>query len=172
MSKINAVITGVGGYVPEDILSNEDISKMVDTTDEWIMARVGIKERRILKGEGLGTSYMGIRAVKQLLEKTNTNPEEIEVILVASTTPDHHFPTTASVYIYGNTSLFKHHLKSGCVVTMLMGNKYSIQLLSLHSQLTEPFCCPLATDSHIHQYMRGIGTHVDAVSTTSTGYTA
>ena len=64
MDKINAVITGVGGYVPEDVLTNEDISKLVDTTDEWIMTRVGIKERRILKGEGLGTSYMGIRAVK------------------------------------------------------------------------------------------------------------
>lgn len=97
MSKINAVITGVGGYVPEDILSNEELAKMVDTTDEWIMTRVGIKERRILKGEGKGTSYMGIRAVQQLLEKTNTKPEEIEVILMASTTPDHHFPTTASI---------------------------------------------------------------------------
>ena len=76
MDKINAVITGVGGYVPEDVLTNEDISRMVDTTDEWIMTRVGIKERRILKGEGVGLSYMGIRAVKQLLEKTNLNPED------------------------------------------------------------------------------------------------
>ena len=100
MDKINAVITGVGGYVPEDVLTNEDISKLVDTTDEWIMTRVGIKERRILKGEGLGTSYMGIRAVKQLLEKTNVNPEEIEVILTATTTPDHHFPTTSSIIAY------------------------------------------------------------------------
>ena len=83
MDKINAVITGVGGYVPEDVLTNEDISKMVDTTDEWIMTRVGIKERRILKGEGVGLSYMGIRAVKQLLEKTNLNPEEVEVVLTA-----------------------------------------------------------------------------------------
>ena len=63
MDKINAVITGVGGYVPEDVLTNEDISKLVDTTDEWIMTRVGIKERRILKGEGLGTSYTGCEAV-------------------------------------------------------------------------------------------------------------
>ena len=83
MDKINAVITGVGGYVPEDVLTNEDISKMVDTTDERIMTRVGIKERRILKGEGVGLSYMGIRAVKQLLEKTNLNPEEVEVVLTA-----------------------------------------------------------------------------------------
>lgn len=100
MDKINAVITGVGGYVPEDVLTNEDISKMVDTTDEWIMTRVGIKERRILKGEGVGLSYMGIRAVKQLLEKTNLNPEEVEVILTATTTPDHHFPTTSSIIAY------------------------------------------------------------------------
>ncbi len=97
MEKINAVITGVGGYVPEDILTNEDICKMVDTTDEWIMTRVGIKERRILKGEGRGTSFMAIKAVEQLLEKTHVNPEDIEVVLLASTTPDHHFPTTASI---------------------------------------------------------------------------
>ena len=100
MSEINADITGIGGYVPEDILTNEDISKMVDTTDEWIMTRVGIKERRILRGEGRGTSYMGIRAVKQLLEKTNVSPEEIEVVLTATTTPDHHFPTTSSIIAY------------------------------------------------------------------------
>lgn len=100
MDKINAVITGVGGYVPEDVLTNEDISKMVDTTDEWIMTRVGIKERRILKGEGVGLSYMGIRAVRQLLEKTNLNPEEVEVVLTATTTPDHHFPTTSSIIAY------------------------------------------------------------------------
>ncbi|MGM9755054.1 MAG: 3-oxoacyl-ACP synthase, partial [Parabacteroides sp.] len=97
MDKINAVITGIGGYVPEDILTNEDISKMVDTTDEWIMTRVGIKERRILRGEGKGMSYMAIRAVNQLLEKTNTKPEEVEVLFTATTTPDHHFPTTSSI---------------------------------------------------------------------------
>lgn len=100
MDKINAVITGVGGYVPEDVLTNEDISKLVDTTDEWITSRVGIKERRVLKGEGVGTSFMGIRAVKQLLEKTNVNPEEIEVILTATSTADHHFPTTSSIIAY------------------------------------------------------------------------
>lgn len=92
MDKINAVITGVGGYVPEDVLTNEDISKMVDTTDEWIMTRVGIKERRILKGEGVGLSYMGIRAVKQLLEKTNLNPEEVEACLDRYDYPGSSFP--------------------------------------------------------------------------------
>ena len=75
MDKINAVITGVGGYVPEDVLTNEDISKLVDTTDEWIMTRVGIKERRILKGEwAWEPSYNGYRAVKQLLGKTKCEP--------------------------------------------------------------------------------------------------
>ena len=100
MDKINAVITGIGGYVPEDILTNEDISKMVDTTDEWIMTRVGIKERRILRGEGKGMSFMAIRAVNQLLEKTNTKPGEVEVLFTATTTPDHHFPTTSSIIAY------------------------------------------------------------------------
>lgn len=74
MDKINAVITGVGGYVPEDVLTNEEISKLVDTTDEWIMTRVGIKERRILKGEGMGTSYMGIRADEAVTRKDKCEP--------------------------------------------------------------------------------------------------
>ena len=71
--KITAAITGVEGYVPDYVLTNEELSKMVDTNDEWIVARTGIKERRILKGEGLGTSFMGAKAVERLLAKTNTN---------------------------------------------------------------------------------------------------
>lgn len=94
---IRAAITGVGGYVPEDILTNSDLEKIVDTTDEWIMSRVGIKERRVLKGEGKGTSFMGAEAVKQLLKKTNTKPEEVEVIIFATTTPDYIFPSTAAM---------------------------------------------------------------------------
>ena len=80
VENINAVITGVGGYVPEYILSNDELSRMVDTNDEWIMSRVGIKERRILNEEGLGTSYMARKAVKQLLEKTGTDASEIDRI--------------------------------------------------------------------------------------------
>ena len=116
MEKINAVITGIGGYVPEDVLTNEDICKMVDTTDEWIMTRVGIKERRILKGEGRGTSYMGIRAVNQLLEKTKVNPEEIEVVIVASTTADYRFPMTASIIAYqtGCKNAFTFDMQGAC----------------------------------------------------------
>ena len=86
MEKINAVITGVGGYVPDYILTNEELSRMVDTTDEWIMTRIGVKERRILNEEGLGTSYMARKAVKQLIQKTGVNPEEIDAIFVATTT--------------------------------------------------------------------------------------
>lgn len=86
MEKINAVITGVGGYVPDYILTNDEISKMVDTTDEWIMGRIGIKERRILKDEGLGTSYIARKAVKQLIKRTHTNPDDIDLVIVATTT--------------------------------------------------------------------------------------
>lgn len=97
MEKINAVITGVGGYVPDYILTNEEISKMVDTTDEWIMGRIGIKERRILHEEGLGTSFMARKAVKQLMQRTKSNPDDIDLVIVTTTTADYHFPSTASI---------------------------------------------------------------------------
>ena len=97
MRKLNAVITGIGVYVPNDVLTNEDLTQMVDTSDEWIMSRVGIKERRILKGEGIGLSYMAERALKSLLEKTNTDPSEVEVVICATSTPDYPFPNTASL---------------------------------------------------------------------------
>ena len=97
MEKINAIITGVGGYVPDYVLTNDEISKMVDTTDEWIMGRIGIKERRILKDEGLGTSYIARKAAKQLIQRTRTNPDDIDLVIVATTTPDYRFPSTASL---------------------------------------------------------------------------
>ena len=81
MEKINAIITGIGGYVPDYILTNQELSRMVDTTDEWIQTRVGIKERRILTEEGLGTSYMARKAASQLLEKTGADPDSIEARL-------------------------------------------------------------------------------------------
>ena len=95
MSKIEAGITGIHGWVPEYRLTNDELSTMVDTTDEWIMQRIGIKERRILK-EG-ATSDMGAEAVRGLLKKTGTKPEEIEVIVVATITADYHFPSTANL---------------------------------------------------------------------------
>ena len=97
MSKIHAVITGVGGYVPEYILNNQELSTMMDTSDEWITTRVGIKERRILKEPNTGTSFMAVKAAEDLFAKTGTKPEEIDLILVATTTPDHIFPSCAAV---------------------------------------------------------------------------
>jgi len=97
MQKIHAAITGVAGYVPDDILSNADLEKMVETTDEWITSRTGIKERRILKQPGLGSSDLGAPAVKSLLEKTGTNPDEIDLLICGTITPDMPFPATSSI---------------------------------------------------------------------------
>lgn len=97
MAIIRAAITGVGGYVPEYRLTNEELSKMVDTTDEWIMQRIGIKERRIMKEKGKATSDMAVRAVEELLEKTSTKPEEIDMLICATITPDMNFPATANI---------------------------------------------------------------------------
>lgn len=97
MRQLNAVITGIAASVPDYILTNEELSSMVDTTDEWIMTRVGIKERRILKGEEQPTSVMGVDAVADLLKKTSTAPEEVDAVIFATTTPDHAFPSTASI---------------------------------------------------------------------------
>ncbi len=99
MARINAIITGVGGYVPDYVLTNEELSRMVDTSDEWIMTRVGIKERHILTEEGLGTSYMARKAAKQLLQKTGVDPDTIDAIIVSTTTPDYKFPSTASIVV-------------------------------------------------------------------------
>lgn len=99
MARINAIITGVGGYVPDYVLTNEELSRMVDTSDEWIMTRVGIKERHILTEEGLGTSYMARKAAKQLIQKTGVDPDTIDAIIVSSTTPDYKFPSTASIVV-------------------------------------------------------------------------
>ncbi len=104
MEKQSAVITGVGGYVPEYILTNEELSKMVDTTDEWIMTRIGIKERHILKEKSLGASFLGTQAVKQLLERTGVDPIEIDAIICATSTSDYAFPATAAL-IADNTGL-------------------------------------------------------------------
>ena len=98
-NKINAIITGIGGYVPDYVLNNEELSRMVDTNDECIMTRVGIKERRILTEEGLGTSYMARKAAKQLLQKTGVDPDTIDAVVVATSTADYKFPSTASIVL-------------------------------------------------------------------------
>ena len=95
--KIHAAITGVAGYVPDYVLTNEELEKLVDTNDEWITSRTGIKERRILKGEGLGTSVMGAKAVEELFAKTGTKPEEIDLLICATVTPDYFFPSASNL---------------------------------------------------------------------------
>lgn len=116
MGKINAVITGVGGYVPDYVLNNEELSRMVDTSDEWIMARVGIKERHILTEEGLGTSYMARKAAKQLIKKTGVDPNTIDALIVTTTTPDYKFPSTASIVLgkLGLKNAFAFDLEAAC----------------------------------------------------------
>ncbi len=116
MEKINAVITGIGGYIPDYVLTNDEISKMVDTNDEWIMTRIGVKERRILKEEGLATSYLARKAAKQLMQNTNVNPDEIDAIIVATSTPDYHFPSTASILCdkLGIKNAFAFDLQAAC----------------------------------------------------------
>lgn len=97
---INARISGIASYLPDDILDNEMLSKMVDTNDEWITTRVGIKERRILH-KPVGSSYMGIIAVQRLIESTGVNPSDIDLVICATSNPDYRFPSTASVITYG-----------------------------------------------------------------------
>lgn len=97
MKKIRAAVTGIHAWVPDYILTNQELSRMVDTSDEWIMQRVGIRERRILKGEGMGTSDLGEKAVTGLLEKTGTSPDEVDLLICATITPDMAFPATANI---------------------------------------------------------------------------
>jgi len=116
MTKITAAITAIGMYVPDDILTNEMLEKMVDTNDEWITSRTGIKERRILKGEGKGTSFMAIKAAQQLIEKKNLDPKKIELVLVATATPDMQAAATAAFVAseIGATNAFGFDLEAAC----------------------------------------------------------
>jgi len=116
MTKITAKITGIQGYVPDYILTNKELEKMVDTNDEWIISRTGIKERRILKGKGQGTSVLGIEAVKGLLNKTGVNAKEIDLIICATATPDMIFPSTACIIAnkVGADNAFAYDLMAAC----------------------------------------------------------
>ena len=99
MEKIRAIITGIGGYVPDYVLNNDELSRMVDTNDEWLMARVGIKERRILPDEGLGTPHMARKAAKQLMRKTGVDSDSIDAVIVTTSTADYKFPSPASIVL-------------------------------------------------------------------------
>jgi len=116
MNKIRAAITGVGGYVPDYVLTNKELETMVDTSDEWITTRTGIKERRILKGENVGVSVMGIAAVKDMLAKTKIDPKDIDCIIFATITPDLTFPATANLVAtaVGATNAFSYDLAAAC----------------------------------------------------------
>jgi len=116
MSTIRAAITGVNGWVPDHVLTNKELATMVDTNDEWITSRTGIKERRILKGAEQGASVLGINAVKGLLEKTNTNPEDIELVICATVTGDMAFPDTANIIAdaVGIKNAFTFDLGAAC----------------------------------------------------------
>ena len=116
MTKITAAITGIQGYVPDYILTNTELESLVDTNDEWITTRTGIKERRILKGDGLASSDMGAEAIKGLLKKTNTRPEEIDLILCATATPDMIFPSTACIIAdkVKATNAFAYDIMAAC----------------------------------------------------------
>ncbi|MDE6100352.1 MAG: 3-oxoacyl-ACP synthase, partial [Paramuribaculum sp.] len=126
---INARIAGVASYVPDDILDNEMLSKMVDTSDEWITTRVGVKERRILKKEGEGSSYLGIQAVNRLLEKTGTRPEDVDLLICATSNPDYRFPSTGSIIAHGCglTQAYAYDIQAacaGCIVALQDGAAY------------------------------------------------
>ena len=99
-NKIRASITGVHGYLPDYVLTNQELATIVDTSDEWITSRTGIQERRILKGEGQGTSVMAVEAINGLLKKTSTHPDEIDLVICATVTGDSIFPDVANVASY------------------------------------------------------------------------
>ena len=116
MGKINAAITGIQGYVPDYILTNKELETLVDTNDDWIVSRTGVKERRILKEEGKGSSELGTQAIKGLLTKTNTSAEEIDLIICATATPDMVFPSTACIIAnnVGAKNAFAYDLMAAC----------------------------------------------------------
>jgi 3-oxoacyl-[acyl-carrier-protein] synthase-3 len=116
MTKITAAITAVGKYIPDDVLTNADLEKMVDTNDEWIISRTGIKERRILKGIGMGTSFLAINAARNLLSKKKIDPKELELVIVATATPDMQAASTAAYVAtkIGALNAFSFDLESAC----------------------------------------------------------
>lgn len=116
MSKVRAAITGVQGWVPDYILTNQELESMVDTNDEWIKTRTGIRERRILKGKDMGTSVMAINAINGLLQKKGISPLEIDMIICATTTPDMQFPATSNIIAekVGAKNAFGYDISAAC----------------------------------------------------------
>lgn len=129
MHKITAAITAVYGYVPDYVLTNKELEQMVNTNDEWIVSRTGIKERRILKGENQGVSVMGIEAVKRLINKRGIDPKEIDLIICGTVTPDMLFPSTANIISagVGATNAFGYDINAACsgfLFSLVTGSKF------------------------------------------------
>lgn len=129
MTKIKAAITAIGGYVPEYRLTNEVLETMVDTNNEWILSRTGIEERRILKGEGLGTSDMAVPAIQELLKKRGIAAKDIDLIICCTVTPDLTFPATANIISdkIGATNAFGYDLNAACsgfLYGLVTGSKF------------------------------------------------
>lgn len=126
---LNAKITGIASFAPDFKLTNDDLSKMVDTNDEWITTRVGIKERSILKEPGAGSSYMGIKAVNKLIEEIGTSADEIDLVICATSNPDYRFPSTASIIAHGCgiKNCYAYDIQAACagfIVALQSANAY------------------------------------------------
>lgn len=126
---LKAKITGIASYTPDYVLTNEELAQMVDTSDEWIMTRVGIKERRILKEEGSASSDLGAEAIKSLIAKTGIDPTEIELIICATSNPDYRFPSTASIIAekVGIKTTYSYDIQAACagfIVALQAGAAY------------------------------------------------
>lgn len=160
----NAKISGIASFVPDFKLTNEDLSKMVDTSDEWITTRVGIKERRILKEPNEGSSYMGIKAVKKLLEETGTNLEDVDMLICPTSNPDYRFPSTASIIIHGCglKNCYGYDIQAACagfIVALQTANAYiksglykkivvvSAEKMSSMTDYEDRSTCPLFGDA-------------------------
>lgn len=160
---LNARITGLASYAPDDILDNEMLSKMVDTNDEWITTRVGIKERRILRDPSKGSSFLGIKAVERLLESTGTKPEEVDLLICATSNPDYRFPSTGSIIAHhvGLTNAYSYDIQAACagfLVALEDGSAYiksglrkkvvvvAAEKMSSMTNYTDRATCPLFGD--------------------------
>jgi len=159
----NARIAGLASYAPSDILDNDMLSKMVDTNDEWITTRVGIKQRRILKKEGAGSSYLGIQSVEKLLASTGTSREEVDLLICATSNPDYRFPSTGSIIAHncGLTNAYAYDIQAACagfLVALQDGAAYirsglrkkiivvAAEMMSSMTDYTDRATCPLFGD--------------------------
>ncbi len=161
---LNAKISGIASFVPEFKLTNDDLSKMVDTNDEWITTRTGIKERRILKEPGAGSSYMGIKAVSKLLAETGVPANDIDLVICATSNPDYRFPSTASVIAHGCGcgNCYAYDIQAACagfIVALQAGNAYiksglykkvvvvAAEMMSSMTDYQDRSTCPLFGDA-------------------------